>query len=108
LFDAFIHQNQWRNVQLLVERGADVNANVSVGRTILSVYASRGAFQMVHWLMEHGADPTLDYVRNEPTTNSDSHAIEAIFWHPGTPEDPTSQRESQRWLLSRGYGRPPM
>lgn len=108
LFHAYIHQNQWRNVQLLVERGADVNANASVGRTILNVYASRGAFQMVQWLMEHGADPTLNYVRNKPTTNSNSHAIEAIFWHPGNPMDPASQREAQRWLLSRGYGRPPM
>ncbi|WP_425491756.1 ankyrin repeat domain-containing protein [Luteimonas saliphila] len=32
LFHAFIKQNQWRNVQLLVERGADANANVSAGR----------------------------------------------------------------------------
>jgi uncharacterized protein len=107
LFHAFIKQNQWRNVQLLVERGADVNAEV-YGSTILSEYASRGGFMMTHWLLEHGADPTLDYAFGKPVHAPDSHAIEAVYWHPGTPDDPAWQRKCQQWLLARGHVRPPM
>src|SRR5690606_33301542 len=83
LFHAFIKQNKWRNVQLLVERGADVNANVSLGRTITEVYASRGGFKMVHWLLEHGAEPGREFVHGEPVQKSDSRTINSIFWHPG-------------------------
>lgn len=107
LFHAFIHQNQWRNVQLLVERGADVNAQASVS-TIVSSYASRGGFRMVHWLLEHGADPSLDYAYDEPVTTLGSHTIEAIFWHPGDAKDPDWQRKCQQWLLASGYSRPAM
>ena len=107
LFHAFIHQNQWRNVQLLVERGADVNAQASVS-TITSSYASRGGFMMVHWLLERGADPSLDYKYDQPVKRPDSHTIEAIFWHPGDPEDPSWQRKCQQWLLGSGYSRPSM
>lgn len=108
LFHAFIKQNQWRNVQLLVERGADVNANVSLGRTIVEIYASRGGFMMVHWLLEHGADPSRQFVDGKPVQKPDSRTIDSIFWHPGDPADSTWQRECQRWLLARGHERPPM
>lgn len=108
VFHSFIKQNQWRNVQLLVERGVDVNANVSLGRTITEIYASRGGFMMVHWLLEHGADPSREFVDGRPVQKADSRTINSIFWHPGDPEDPTWQRECQRWLLARGHERPPM
>lgn len=108
LFHAFIKQNQWRNVQLLVERGADVNASVGMGGTILGHYASNGGFMMTHWLLEHGADPTLDYAFGKPVHSPDSHTIEAVFWHPGNPDDPSWQRKCQQWLLAHGHARPPM
>ena len=108
LFHAFIKQNQWQNVQALIERGADINAEASAGRTILRVYTSRGGFMMAHWLLERGADPTLDYSYRKPVRNPDSHVIEAIYWHPGDPDDPTWQRKCQQWLLERGHERPPM
>ena len=108
LFHAFIKGNRWKNVQLLVERGADVNIRSSPASTILVTYASRGGFMMTHWLLEHGADPTLDYAYEKPVHAPDSHAIEAIFWHPGDPDDPSWQIRCQRWLLERGHERPPM
>jgi ankyrin repeat protein len=108
LFHAFIKQNKWRNVQLLVERGADVDIEASPASTILTTYAARGGFMMAHWLLERGADPTLDYALDEPVRSPDSHAIEAIFWHPGNPDDPTWQRKCQHWLLGHGFERPPM
>lgn len=108
LFHAFIKQDKWRNVQLLVERGADIDARASPGSTIVSKYAVRGGFMMTHWLLERGADPTIDFVYEEPVSARDSHAIEAIFWHPGNPDDPSWQLACQRWLLARGITRPPM
>lgn len=108
LFHAFIKQNKWRNVQLLVERGADVNADVSLGRTITEVYASRGGFKMVHWLLEHGAEPGREFVHGEPVQKSDSRTINSIFWHPGNPEDPSWQRVCQQWLADQEFERPPM
>lgn len=57
LFQAFIWHNQWKNVQLLVERGADINAK-SAGSSSLSNYAFSGQFERTYWLLQHGADPT--------------------------------------------------
>lgn len=108
LFHAYIHGNQWRNVQLLVERGADVNANIFAGSTILDTYAAMGGFEMAYWLLEHGADPALMYRYGKPENRTDSHAIEAIFWHPGSPEQPTWQRRCQQRVLANGHVRPPM
>ena len=108
LFHAFIKQNKWRNVRVLVERGADIDAQVSPGSTIVSKYAVRGGFEMTHWLLARGADPTLDYSYSQPVRSTDSHTIRAIFWHPGNPDDPSWQIACQRWLLARGIARPPM
>jgi len=108
LFHALITRNQWHNVQLLVERGADVNVLAGMGGTIVGHYASSGEFSKVHWLLKHGADPRLDYAYGKPVRAPDSHAIEGVFWHPGTPADPSWQIACQRWLLARGVARPPM
>ena len=108
LFHALIKQNKWRNVQTLVERGADVNILAGMGGTIMGHYASSGEFPKVHWLLEHGADPTLDYAFGEPVRSPSSHTIEGVFWHPGNPDDPSWQIACQRWLLARGIARPPM
>ncbi|NYZ63528.1 ankyrin repeat domain-containing protein [Luteimonas deserti] len=108
LFHAYIKQNKWRNVQILVERGADVNVLAGMGGTIVSMYAGRGGFMMVHWLLRQGADPTLDYAYGKPVHAPDATTIEAIFWHPGDPDDPSWQVACQQWLLARGHSRPPM
>ncbi|HEV7269289.1 ankyrin repeat domain-containing protein [Pseudoxanthomonas sp.] len=94
LLQARLMDNQWENVKLLVERGADVNAR-SQQRAFVNEYASLGGFMQTHWLLEHGATP-------------DKHTIEAIFWRPTELEDPEWQRRCQQWLLQRGYQRPPM
>lgn len=108
LFQAFVQGNQWQNVQLLVERGADINVQASPGSTILATYTGLGGFRMAHWLLEHGADPSLQFSFSRPVQRADSHAIEAIFWHPGNPGDPDWQRKCQRWLMANGFERPPM
>ncbi|CTP85673.1 hypothetical protein A6R71_09330 [Xanthomonas translucens pv. arrhenatheri] len=95
LFHAFIKQNQWQNVKLLVEHGADVNGKTR-NDPIIFDYAARGGFEQTYWLIQHGAD------------YGDEVVIEAVFWHPGNPNDPTWQRKCQQWLLQHGYKRPPL
>jgi ankyrin repeat protein len=107
LFQAFIWHNQWQNVQLLVERGADVNALAGTGASIIQVYAEWAAFDKVYWLLEHGADPSVDYMINQPTPRR-SRTIEAIFWSPVKPGWLEWQAKCQQWLLQHGYKRPPM
>ena len=99
LFQAYIWQNQWQNVQLLVERGADVNVD-GASYPIVSSYAISGAFKNVYWLLEHGANADNDGPRKS--------TINAIFWMPVKDQAYEWQLRCQRWLISRGYERPPM
>ena len=108
LFHAFIKQNKWDNIKLLVERGADINAVAGMGNSITAAYAIRGGFDFVYWLLQHGADPTIEFAYGNPVHLKDSGILEAIFWHPGNPKDPQWQRQCQQWLLKRGYERPPL
>ncbi|MCC4601708.1 ankyrin repeat domain-containing protein [Xanthomonas melonis] len=108
LFHALIKQNKWRNIQLLVERGADVNALAGMGGTLIDNYAIGGAFEPVYWLLERNADPSLVYEGGGAVHRVDSGTIEAAFWHPGDPSNPQWQRRCQQWLLAHGYERPPM
>nr|WP_026107345.1 ankyrin repeat domain-containing protein [Dyella ginsengisoli] len=110
LFQAFIWHNQWQNVQLLVERGADVN-DTSRGTSILLDYTSRGGFRQAYWLLQHGADPEAvgDLLKQPPPPAPKCNLIvEDVFWHPGNPDDPTWQRKCQQWFLAHGYKRPPI
>jgi ankyrin repeat protein len=109
LFQAFIWHNQWQNVQLLVERGADVNVYAGMGGSILDAYAGRGGFEQAYWLLQHGADPKVNFLtKPDPLHPNDYLIIADIFWHPGNPNDPTWQRKCQQWALQHGFVRSPM
>lgn len=100
LLQAFIWQDQWQNVQVLVEGGADVNA-LSQAYPIISNYAMMGGFKKVHWLLEHGATPD-NKGHNKSTLN-------AIFWKPMKEgEGREWQVKCQQWILANGYKRPPL
>lgn len=103
LFQAMIWSDQWQNVQLLVERGADIN-NLTRNAPIVWNYSARGGFGRVYWLLQHGADPKLGSL-GDPIRYP---VLEDIFWHPGNPKNPKWQRLCQQWLLQHGYQRPPM
>jgi hypothetical protein len=110
LFQALISQNQWQNIQLLIERGADINASVhGLTDTPVMWYSERGAFDRVWWLLQRGADPAVrDRMPEDPPDKGHMPAVEYIYWRPTLPEQIPWQRQCQQWLLDRGISRPSM
>ncbi|MCS4236252.1 hypothetical protein M2421_003436 [Stenotrophomonas sp. BIGb0135] len=110
LFQAFISGNQWQNVQLLVDKGANVNeSNRGSADTVLSWYTGRGGFKQAYWLLEHGADPTLMYVPPEVSGKPTRMTIaEDIYWEITSPDHLPWQKKCQQWLIAHGVSRPPM
>jgi uncharacterized protein len=113
LFQSMIWKNQMQNVMLLVERGADVNdPHAGLAGPILYHYAIGGSFKMSYWLMERGADPTLQYhggLASPPFSKTqNSSVVQAIFWMPVKDQALEWQMKCQRFLLKRGIKRPPM
>ena len=56
LFEAIAAEN-WDNLKLLVERGADINQQIDhyMNETALLYAADGNQYEMVYWLIEHGA-----------------------------------------------------
>lgn len=110
---AMLHRN-WESVKLLVERGADINAGVHgfKSRSMLAYYAATGQFDKVHWLLTHGADPTVRLEAAADGANVGAPIVlEAIYWYPidetRFPELADWQRKSQQWLRDNGIGEVP-
>ena len=110
LFQAFISGNQWQNVQLLIEKGADINlGNLAVDDTVLSWYTKRGGFKHAYWLLEHGADPTIKAAYfPDPAASQRQLMVEAIYWEITSPDLLPWQKKCQQWLMARNIPRPPM
>jgi len=112
LYQAFISGNQWKNVQTLVENGADVNESNrrSLGDdTVLSWYTGRGGFDYAYWLLEHGADPTISQPVQEGSGKTARQLmVEDIYWEITTPDNLPWQKKCQQWLADRNIPRPPM
>jgi hypothetical protein len=106
LFQAFIWHNQWPNVQVLVEHGADVKA-ITQGDSILTDYTERGDFKKAYWLLQHGADPKAQG-KGAPGVKQRYLAVDDIFWYPAKPSFIESQRQCQQWLLAHGIKRSPL
>ncbi|MEO6800564.1 MAG: ankyrin repeat domain-containing protein, partial [Rhodanobacter sp.] len=109
LFQAYIWHNQWQNVKVLVEHGANVNA-VTQGNSILGDYTQEGDFKKAYWLLQRGADPKAQssWIKPSPDYEARYFAVEDIFWFPAKPSFLASQRQCQHWLLVHGFKRPPM
>lgn len=110
LFHALIKQNKRADIQLLVERGADVNALAGMGGTLIDNYAIGGAFEEVHWLLKRKADPTLVFNRGVPVHRMDSGAIEAIpirqFSDPATSPPWSTKAQREKWQPPMVCGTP--
>lgn len=105
-------RDQWKNVQLLVENGANINEGLYVPEdydTVASWYSGMGDFDKVYWLLQHGADPTKRMIAPAQSANAGRMPIlESIFWLPVKPQMIEWQRKCQQLLADRGIRRPPM
>jgi uncharacterized protein len=105
-------RNQWQNVQLLIERGADINEGLydpDSYNTVVGWYSSFGNFDKVFWLLQRNPDVT----RTTPTQAGSLNPtrmpiVDEIYWLPVKPEMVEWQRKCQHWLRDRGIERPPM
>ncbi|MGF1576930.1 MAG: ankyrin repeat domain-containing protein [Cyanophyceae cyanobacterium] len=105
LLVAHLNGYRWDNIQLLVERGADINQG---GRLSLITRYSNGAFDRVHWLLEHGADPTVRVSGRYHPPGGSMPVVEDIYWWPVSSDEMIEwQRKCQDWLRQRGIERPP-
>ena len=101
--------HQWPNVQLLIERGANINEPLYTTdgyNTVLNWYTKYGDFEQAYWLLQHGADPTRK-MPADPGTFNDGRMpmIEDIWYAPVTPEAIPWQRKCQHWLRDHGIQR---
>ncbi len=105
-------RDQWKNVQLLIEKGANINEGLYVPEdydTVASWYSGMGDFDKVYWLLQHGADPSKKMIAPARSANEGRMPIlESIFWLPVKPQMIEWQRKCQRLLTGRGIRRPPM
>ncbi len=111
LFQAFVSGNQWKNIQVLIENGANINeSNRGLeDDTVLSWYTGRGAFDYAYWLLEHGADPTIpEHVSESSGRSARQLMVEDIYWEITTPDNLPWQKKCQQWLAERNIPRPPM
>lgn len=98
--------NNWPGIQLLVRRGADIDAlhQDLPANTLLAYYSGIGAKERALWLLEHGADPSL---RNRQGAQP---ILENLYWRPTDPKRYPEHRELDRRLwraLQRKGHRPP-
>ena len=104
--------HQWPNVQLLIERGADINQplyTLDGYDTVLNWYTTYGDFEQAYWLLGHGADPTRK-IKADPGTRNYGRMpiVEDIYYLPVKPVAIEWQRKCQHWLRDHGIKRPPM
>jgi hypothetical protein len=75
---------RWPNVQLLVERGADIDASAhgDAKDSVLGFY-SAGQFDKAEWLLQHGADPSARIEKAaKPERVGAQPIVENIYWWP--------------------------
>jgi len=107
-------RNLWPNVQLLIERGADVNYALHGNKadTVMVWYARLGDFEQVYWLLQHGGDPSMKYTPPPEYTGRDNRErqpiLEMIYYLPVKPAGEGWQRKCQIWLREHGIARPAM
>lgn len=107
-YTATLH-HLWPNVQLLIQRGADINQGLYQADdfdTVLSWNSKFGDFEHVYWLLQHGGDPTRKMKADPGTRNYGRMPIvEDIYYADVRPDGIEWQRRCQHWLRDHGIPR---
>jgi len=107
-YTATLH-HLWPNVQLLIERGADIEQPLYTRDgydTVLNWYTQYGDFEQAYWLLEHGADPTRKMKADPGTYNyGRMPMVEDIYYAPVRQDGIAWQRRCQHWLRDHGIPR---
>jgi ankyrin repeat protein len=105
---ATLHHH-WPNVQLLIERGADINQPLYTTdgyNTVLNWYTKYGDFEEAYWLLRHGADATRKIKAHPGERNyGRMPMVEDIYYAAVTPDAIAWQRQCQHWLRDHGISR---
>lgn len=105
-------RDQWPNVQILIERGANINEGLydpDSYNTVVNWYSSFGDFEQVYWLLQHGADPTRTTETQKDSANKTRMpVVDDIYWLPVKPHIVQWQRKCRHWLQDHGIERSPM
>jgi hypothetical protein len=105
-------QDQWPNVKMLIERGANINEGLYAPEsynTVVAWYSSFGNFEQVYWLLQHGADPKRTTETQKGSVNKTRMpVVDDIYWLPVKPQIVEWQRKCQHWLREHGIERQPM
>lgn len=105
-------RDQWPNVKILIERGANINEGLydpDSYNTAVNWYSSFGDFEQVYWLLQHGADPTRTTETQKGSANKTRMpVVDDIYWLPVKPQIIQWQRKCQHWLRDHGIDRSPM
>lgn len=107
-YTATLH-HLWPNVQLLIERGANINQPLYTTdgyNTVLNWYTQYGDFDQAYWLLLHGADPTRK-IKADPGTYNYGRMpmVEDIYYAPVRQDGIAGQRKCQHWLRDHGIAR---
>ncbi|MDR6840272.1 ankyrin repeat domain-containing protein [Pseudoxanthomonas sacheonensis] len=105
-------RDQWPNVKLLIERGANINEGLydpASYNTVVNWYSSFGNFEQVYWLLQRGADPTrTTETQKGSANNTRMPVVDDIYWLPVKPQMIEWQRKCQHWLREHNIERQPM
>ena len=105
-------RDQWKNVQLLIEHGANVNEglyNDDGNDAVIDWYSRLGNFDKVYWLLQNGADPTKKIQAQKGSEQKYRMAVvDEIYWLPVKPHMIEWQRKCQHWLRDHSIDRSPM
>jgi uncharacterized protein len=105
-------RDQWKNVQLLIKRGANVNEglyNDDGNDAVIDWYSRLGNFDKVYWLLQNGADPTKKIQAQKGYKQKyRMPVVDEIYWLPVKPHMIEWQRKCQHWLRDHGIERSPM
>jgi ankyrin repeat protein len=105
-------QDQWPNVKVLIENGANINEGLYAPEsynTVVAWYSSFGNFEQVYWLLQHGADPTRTIETQKGSADKTRMpVVDDIYWLPVKPQIVEWQRKCQHWLRKHNIERQPM